>query len=159
MRPGNLVDSSEGGSGSISLSIPPLEQENHKMPYSFSTPNPPSSEQHRTFQTLSPPLPPPLAPVTRPQSPRALSCDAQLRPSACLFQPQNKSLGCVHPFHSKEGILCLLILLIRYHVLLLLPLNTLSQLSETLLKRVSHSFHPLEPLFHLTAQGASELRP
>ena len=55
----NLVDSLGGGSRIIPLNTSPQEQENHKMPHSFSTPNPPSSEQHGTFQTLSPSPPHP----------------------------------------------------------------------------------------------------
>lgn len=74
------------------------------MPHSFFIPNPPSSEQHGTFQTLSPPTPPPLAPVTRPQSPRALSCDAQLRP-LCLSlpAPEQKPELCSPIPISKRG--------------------------------------------------------
>lgn len=97
----NLVDSPGGRSRIIPLNISPQEQENHKMPHSFSTPNPPSSEQHETFQTLSPP--PPLAPVTRPQSPEPFHVMLSWDPSAYLFQPQNKSLGCVHPCPSQRG--------------------------------------------------------
>lgn len=74
------------------------------MSHSFFTPNPPSSEQHGTFQTLSPPPPPPLASVTRPQSPRALSCDAQLRP-LCLSlpAPEQKPEQCSPIPISKRG--------------------------------------------------------
>lgn len=127
------------------------------MPHSFSTPNPPSSEQHGTFQTLSPP-PPPLAPVTRPQSPRALSCDAQLRPLCLSLPAPEQKPGLCSPMPiPKRG--CGASLPSIQYILLLLTLNTLSQVPETLPKRVSHSFYSLGAPAPAHCPGVSELGP
>ena len=114
------------------------------MPHSSFTPNPPSSEQHGTFQTLSPPLT--LTPcscheVPIPQSP-FMWCSAET-PLPDSSSPRTKAWPVfIHP-HPKEGRWCLLTLSIQYHILLLLTLKTLSLVPGTSSKRASHSFHPL----------------
>lgn len=114
------------------------------MPHSFSTPNPPSSEQHMTFQTLSRLLTPIScscheAPI--PQSP-FMWCSAET-PLRVSSSSRTKAWAVfTHP-HPKERRWCFLTLFIQYHIFLLLTLNTLSQVPEIFPKRVSHSFHPL----------------
>lgn len=82
----------------------------------FLTPNQLSSEQHGTFQTLSSPL----APVMRPQSPRALSCDTQLRP-LCMSLPAPEQMPELS--HPKQGRWSLFTLLVQDHIFLILTLH------------------------------------
>lgn len=164
----NLVDSPGGGSRIIPLNTSPQEQENHKTPHSFSTPNPPSSEQHGTFQTPSPSPPhPPCscheAPI--PQSP-FMWCSAET-PLPISSSPRTKAWAVFTHAHPKEGMRCLFTLLssttssfsFLLSPIFLCLLNTLSQVPETKPKWVSTHFTTLAPMFQLTIQSISKLGP
>lgn len=91
---------------------------------------------------------PPLAPITRPQSPRVLSCDAQLRPF-CSSLPERKAW----PVFSHTQPKCRMwyqLGLIEYHILFLSSLNLLSQALKILPAGSPTQFYSLEALFQLT---------